>query len=70
MAVVLLKRLIQENKSGHCSYEDACATMEIFNLVRTDWERRNPDLTGESLFNDQFWGDEDDDSMDSNDNFY
>ena len=47
--------MIQESESGHSSVEDAIATMELFKLVQTEWERRCPDLAGADLMGDQFW---------------
>ena len=55
MSAALLMRMIQESDSGHSSVEDAIATMELFKLVQTEWERRCPDLAGADLMDDQFW---------------
>lgn len=59
MALVLLSRMIQESKDGHCSCEDATATMQIFLLVKSMWERQNPDLAGDNLFDDRYWANDD-----------
>jgi len=55
LSAALLMRMIQESDSGHSSVEDAIATMELFKLVQTEWERRCPDLAGADLMDDQFW---------------
>ncbi|KAK0067912.1 RNA exonuclease 4 [Biomphalaria pfeifferi] len=38
LAQVLLDRPIQVSSKGHCSVEDARATLDLFKLVRKDWE--------------------------------
>jgi len=64
LALVLLSRLIQDGSDGHCSLEDALATMEIFLLVKSNWEKENPDLAGDNLFDDRYWaGDNSDDDF-------
>ena len=60
-------RMIQESDSGHSSVEDAIATMELFKLVQTEWERRCPDLAGADLMDDRFWPDEDSADEESDD---
>lgn len=61
MTLVLLSRLIQDKLSGHCSVEDSVATMQIFQLVKKAWEKRNPDLAGDNLFSDRYWEDSEED---------
>merc|ERR1712227_43742 len=61
LTLVLLSRLIQDSKSGNCSVEDSIATMEIFQLVKKAWEKRNPDLAGDNLLSDRYWNDSEDD---------
>uniref|UniRef100_A0A2C9LJR9 RNA exonuclease 4 n=1 Tax=Biomphalaria glabrata TaxID=6526 RepID=A0A2C9LJR9_BIOGL len=46
LAQVLLDRPIQVSSKGHCSVEDARATLDLFKLVRKDWEY---DLMGKWL---------------------
>ena len=67
MSAALLMRMIQESDSGHSSVEDAIATMELFKLVQTEWERRCPDLAGADLLDDQFWPVDSTDSEESED---
>ncbi|CAL1539197.1 unnamed protein product [Lymnaea stagnalis] len=38
LSAALLDRHIQVGKRGHCSVEDAKATLDLFKLVRTEWE--------------------------------
>ena len=57
----MLSRLIQDSQNGHCSVEDSVATMEIFQLVKKAWEKRNPDLAGDNLLSDRYWNDSEDD---------
>ena len=64
LSLVLLSRLIQDSPSGHCSFEDASATMDIFLLFRQSWEKQNPDLAGDNLFDDRYWDDESDSDID------
>ncbi|XP_059159294.1 uncharacterized protein LOC131943286 [Physella acuta] len=35
----LLDRHIQKNRKGHCSVEDSRATLDLFKLVRHEWEK-------------------------------
>ena len=62
--MALLSRLIQDSSSGHCSLEDARATMDIFLLVKQSWEKKNPDLAGDNLFDDRYRDDESDSEID------
>ena len=52
--------MIQEGDQGHSSVEDAQATMELFQLVKDEFEKRCPDLSGADLMSDQFWEDDED----------
>ena len=58
LSAALLQRLIQEGNQGHSSVEDAIATMQLFQLVQSDFEKRCPDLAGADLLDDQFWDDD------------
>ena len=59
LSAALLMRLIQEGNQGHSSVEDAIATMQLFQIVQSDFEKRCPDLAGANLLDDQFWDQED-----------
>ena len=52
LSAALLQRLIQEGNQGHSSVEDAIATMQLFQLVQSDFEKRCPDLAGADLHRD------------------
>lgn len=40
LASRLLKRLIQVGRQGHCSVEDARATLDLYKLVEGEWEEQ------------------------------
>ncbi|XP_073687485.1 apoptosis-enhancing nuclease [Garra rufa] len=69
LSETLLNRTIQSSRNGHCSVEDARATLDLYKLVEDQWEKNilfknsnmdhtsNPNSNLEHYMQDQYWPD-------------